>query len=540
MRHWILAIALFAAGAALFSLPAVTNPADVAIGTPDSDVFNSLWLLWAVPEAATRADLSLDDFKLMVDPDGANLWPHLGNVLYPLLLAPVTLTRGPVTAANWGLVLILFLNALCAFVFLHYVVGDAAAALPPAAAFGLGSFPLAEAAYGNNELAGIFLVPLAAWAVVRSCDRPSVGRAAWAAALLLLTALWNAYYGLAVLVLAVLAAVWAWRTDHSTRPLVFTGGVLATVAAVLAPLALWLGGVAQEAGSFAAEAGAQLDLLEPFHFSRDYPNTVPYFLLLLALGITVTRQRRQTAFWWLVAGVCFLLALGDSIHVLGYDTGIPGPYRLLELLPGMERARWPYRFIVVAQLALAVVASQAVRAILEYLDTGGGRGERRFTGLLVLLGLGVSFFLVPHPALTTAPPEAYGALHEHGDGAVLELPASPNFYLNSRNLFYQTVHHHAVLAAKPLPDLPAGFAPAALAMAPELAVFNDGEPDLVKLAEVDPRAFREGLQKLGVRYVALHPLDLSDATREPVKTWLGETLGAPARTSDPAIVYVVR
>ncbi|MDP8223342.1 MAG: hypothetical protein P9L99_08285 [Candidatus Lernaella stagnicola] len=542
MRHWVLAIALFAACAALFSLPASLDWTEVAVGAPESDAYNSLWILWAVPEALRSAEVSLGDFSYLVDPAGANLWPHLGNVLYPVILAPITWWKGPIAAANVGLILVLFLNCFCAYLFLQHVVGDLPSALPPAVGFGVGSFVLAEAAYGNVELAGVFVVPLAAWAIVRSCDEPGWRRALWMTAALLLAALWNAYYGMAVFVFAVLAAGWAVFSDRTKRPLWFTGGALLAASAMLLPVALWLSrqvDAAAPAGGWQA-VGAHLDLLEPIFFARNYPNTVPYFLLLLAVGVTVTKRRRDTLFWWVAAGVFFLFALGESIHVYGHDTGLPGPYRLLSWLPGMERARWPYRFVILSQLAVAVIAAHAVRGVLEYLDTGGGRGERRFTGLLVLLALAVSFFLVPHPGLKTDAPEPYGAVHEHGPGAVLELPASLDFHVNSRNLFYQTVHRHPVLAAKPFPDYPPGFAAAAVDAVPALAAIDKIDLDLPALVGVDAPAFRNDLKKLGVRYVALHFLELNDARREPFKTWLAETFGPPVRSGDTVLMYLVR
>jgi hypothetical protein len=542
LRHWLLALALFTASAALFSLPALTNDPDVAVGTPQSDVFSSVWILWAVPEALGSSEVALGDFPLLVDPAGTSLWPHLGNVLYPLLMAPVTLVHGPITASNWGLILILFLNAFCAFVFLQYVVADPPAALAPALAFAMGSYVMAEAAYGNVELAGVFVLPLAGWAIVRACDKPTKVSAALVFATLVLAGLWNAYYGLAAFAFAVPAALWAAKTDRTWAPLAVTGAAVAAAFAVLAgPAYLLAGQVAASAPAAGWQvAGAQLDLLEPVFFARDYPGTVPWFLLALALGVTLTRHRSQTWFWWVSAAAFFVLALGATVHVLGQDTGVPGPYSLLSALPGMERARWPYRFAVMAQLCLAVIAAYAMRAIFEYMDTGGGRGERRFSALMVLVGLGVSFFLVPHPAVKIEPPSAYGALHEHGDGAVLELPASPDFHVNARNLVYQTVHGHPVLVAKPFPDSPLGFAPAATAAAPALATLAAEPFDPAALASVDQGGFAADLKNLGVRYVALHPADLDDVNRALLRAWLVETCGPPARNEGAAEIYVVR
>ncbi len=59
--------------------------------------------------------------------------------------------------------------------------------------------------------------------------------------------------------------------------------------------------------------------------------------LLLLAGIGAVgglRQRRPGLGFWLLAAVFFAwLTLGPTVHVGGVDTGLPGPFALLQALP---------------------------------------------------------------------------------------------------------------------------------------------------------------------------------------------------------------
>jgi len=539
MRYF-LPIFLLIAVALVFSYPAMRAPQRLAVGSPDSDACDSLWLSWAFSRAIGEADLSLADFTMLIDPAGVDLWPHLGNFIYPLVLTPAIRRGGPVAAANIGLFVIFFCNVLFAFLFLRYVVGDGAAAMPPALAFGVGTYPLSEAAYGNPELAGVFVLPLAAWAVVRAADRPAPYRSALAFLALVFAALWNAYYGLAAFLFAGLAAVWAGAEERSLKPPAAVGGAIVAAGLALLPVALMLARtVAADApaAGWQVGAGSHLDFLELVFTGRTYPNTVPYFIFVGALAALLTRRRRAALFWWATAAMLFLFSLGETLHFWGHDSGIPGPYRLLDWLPGMERARWPYRFAVMAHLALAAPAGLALRSLWETLESGHPRNERQVRTIVTLAALLASFLALPNPAMEAQAPEAYATLDGQEAGGVLALPANDNFYTNSHYLFYQVFHQRPLLVARPLPDRPPGFPPAALTAAPGLAPLNDEPPDLLALAEVDQAALRNDLRVLGIRFVALHPGDVSGQVREPLKIWCRETFGDPWQVSDTVLLY---
>lgn len=87
-------------------------------------------------------------------------------------------------------------------------------------------------------------------------------------------------------------------------------------------------------------------------------------LALAAYGWWAARPRAH--FWGVTALVFALLALGPSLQragslgPFGLPWPIPLPYRLMHALPGLEIARVPSRFALVAILALAVLAGIGV------------------------------------------------------------------------------------------------------------------------------------------------------------------------------------
>ncbi len=74
---------------------------------------------------------------------------------------------------------------------------------------------------------------------------------------------------------------------------------------------------------------------------------------LMRRGAEERRGRGETWFWAASAVVFFVLTLGPSLRVLGYDLGIPLPFALLARLPFFEGNRYPSRYSVMLLVSLA-------------------------------------------------------------------------------------------------------------------------------------------------------------------------------------------
>ena len=86
-------------------------------------------------------------------------------------------------------------------------------------------------------------------------------------------------------------------------------------------------------------------------------------LTLAAVGLWRGRRRPQMWFWTLAAGLFFLLTLGPSLRVAGYDLRVPLPFDLVAQLPFYKGNRYPSRYSVMLLACLApLVASGATRA----------------------------------------------------------------------------------------------------------------------------------------------------------------------------------
>lgn len=527
MRNWIIMLLLLGAATALFSVPAVYYFDTVAVGDVQGPAFDRLWRMWAAPTAFFGnhpAWLSPQD--LFIGPESRH------NVLsiwaVPLVLTPVSRVFGATAAVNFFLLLTLFLNGLFVYIFLREVVGDHGPALAAGMAFAFSTFVLSRIAAGELETAAVFVLPLGAWAVVRLCDRPSWRTEVIAMTVSLFAIAWHATFGWAVLVFAVAAMLWTWLFDKRRDHL---GPVLRVLGATAFLWLLFYLFVAAPAVPAAGEPRRGLDLFEAIFVGRAYPDTTPYFLLIVAaIGLLI--RRAEAAFWWLAALALFAFSLGDRVYFWGNATPIPGPFALLN-------AHDPLPLAAMAQLCLAVPAAQAIRAAAEHIERRRPKDEAKLISICVLLGLAVSFFYLPNPAFKTAVPDAYGALHDLDDGAVLELPISRKPAINARYRYYQSVHRHRVIGGGAAPGRPAGLPFAVLQTAPLLKPLDSEPINWIALAGIPPHGLQAQLRAAGIVAVALHPFDLPVGQRDLIETWCEQVFGAPQRRDESTIIYRV-
>ena len=88
---------------------------------------------------------------------------------------------------------------------------------------------------------------------------------------------------------------------------------------------------------------------------------------LALLGLWTQRKRPDAWFWASSALVFFLLALGPSLRIAGHDTGIPGPFRVLQELPFFKGNRYPSRFSVMLLISAAPLVAMGARWLLDRL-----------------------------------------------------------------------------------------------------------------------------------------------------------------------------
>ena len=88
-------------------------------------------------------------------------------------------------------------------------------------------------------------------------------------------------------------------------------------------------------------------------------------IFLSALAVIKYRQKHMW-FWLLIAGVFIVMSLGPELKIFYEPTGIILPERILyDTIPEWNELRAPARFIVMANLALAVLASYTVYGLIK-------------------------------------------------------------------------------------------------------------------------------------------------------------------------------
>jgi hypothetical protein len=146
---------------------------------------------------------------------------------------------------------------------------------------------------------------------------------------------------------------------------------------------------------------------------------------LLVLGGWVGRKRRDMWLWMISVALFFLLTLGPTLRVAGYDTGVPGPFQLVQGLPFFKGNRYPSRYSVM----LLVTAVPLVALGTQWLLTNAARRIPRARaapmGLTLLLAVGLLFenLATPLPLTDMRVPRIYDTIAaDTGDFAVLDLP----------------------------------------------------------------------------------------------------------------------
>jgi hypothetical protein len=177
-------------------------------------------------------------------------------------------------------------------------------------------------------------------------------------------------------------------------------------------------------------------------------NVASLSFVALAIMFFAWRGGWRPSRWWLgVCGLFGLLALGPFVHVAGVNTYVPGPWAILRYVPIVGLVHTPARFAILFTLCFAVLAADALRALIRRYP------ERRQT-LLAAAGVLLVAELLPIPM--TLYPADIPPLYRHVAAAppstvLLEIPTgvadgvSSLGSFSARTEFNQTAHGKTVI-----------------------------------------------------------------------------------------------
>ncbi len=168
------------------------------------------------------------------------------------------------------------------------------------------------------------------------------------------------------------------------------------------------------------------------------------FTVLLLAGVGLFNQWQKTRFWLGVTAVYLLLALGSTLY-LGGTPITPLPFRLIEDSFVVQTLRFPDRFNVLLVIPVSVLAAWGV-VIWQ-----GQRPFRHFQVVLPLLLSGLILFEYANqfPMLSLTTPQWFEEIaNAEVDFAILDIPAFSEENYNKRYMFYQLVHHKALVEGR--------------------------------------------------------------------------------------------
>ncbi len=423
------------------------------------DGWQHVWHLWWVQHALATGSSPLYT-DLLYYPGGVNLAIHPVNIASGIMVAPITALAGPVLAFNVALLLAFALAGLGAYLLTQRVGVSPHIAFVVGLLFTFSPFHTTKAYDGQLEMASLQWLVLYAWLLLVALEER---RSLWAIlagimlALVGYTSLYYLVYGAVYSLIAVL--LWLpWRSGGRVLLTMLSRLLLvpATAALTMAPLLLGLASTVIEMGQGGGDSSMLADLmikrsanlldfwlpsyLHPLWGSAvaqlgpilhpgisAWNNALGYTTLALAV-VGCVRAWPTARRWLVLALVGLVLALGPQLLVGPFQTGIPLPYRLLLLVPGMEIAQRPSHFVVLTNIALAPLAGLG----LHYLVT-------HYAQRALLIVLGVALVELAPPIWPTQPfvvQPAYADLAGK-PGAILVLPVNID---SSRDLHDQITH----------------------------------------------------------------------------------------------------
>ncbi len=537
------------------------------------DAFQGTWNLWWV--AATISHGQSPFFTwLLYYPYGTDLFWQTLQFSHGVAALPLTLIFGPISGFNWTLLTSFVLGGYVTFCFARRVTSHTLGALVAGVIFAYSPYHMQRMVDGPLEITAIQWLPCYLFALYLLLEDPRWWRSLLCGALLLWVSLGSWYYGLfCVLATGCAALVWLLMPDESPRrgwqwprrhqwtaalwgvtPVIWWGLVLAPRLIGLAaqPDALW------DLRSIQAERSADLMdffLPNPLHplwgeairatRERLYPQAIIWNvalgwvgLALGAVGVVTTWGRSRR--WLAMLVLMLLLALGPSLHVAGYNTGLPLPFALIQNLPGIRAAQRPSHLAVIAILMLSILAAYGLAWLSRRMTA---RGAALLAAGAVGLMLAVDAYAGPmtivsrtvHPFYATLPPPPMDAAGRPS-GAIMPLPLYVNIN-RSENLTPQMTHGWPILGgyvARPPSYSFSQYTPGVREL--------QGEPpqpaDLVRPGW--PQAGQQSLAAYGVRYITL---DLTSDKADyfaTVRRYLDQLqLGPPIFADTTLEVYAV-
>ncbi len=474
--HYLWASVVYVVLTIIFTWPLAANFLSFANGNIQ-DIFHELWYL-RLGSTAPFGPFFLFSTNTILYPTGAPLYFQVTSPFNTLIFAALSPFFGEIASYNYLYMLTFFLSALFMYVFALYLTKNKYAAFLAGVIFGFAPIHIAQG-LGHLNIMSAEFIPLFGYflmKLVKEVDRRTTN-AIYLAIAMALNAMCDLHMLLMVLTLSASFLIYYFLFQARS---IFNKSFISrfSLAFVIGGLFTFLIYFQTIYGLLFAHQSA-VAATPPFnsHYSADLlafflpppsspvlgqytapiyrnflgnPLSIVYVgwtaILLAIVGIVAFRKSKEVLLWLFVALVGFLISLGPYIVVNGSVTPIPGIWQWFYfLVPFFKSFRTPYRFDYLIMLAVAVLSSYGVTAIMDRAQ----KDERTFgvTSMRVLKAgiaiifcflLIIEFITIPFPMTYLGIPKGYQILaSDHSNYVVLEVPL--NFSVQEY-LYYQSLY----------------------------------------------------------------------------------------------------
>ena len=183
---------------------------------------------------------------------------------------------------------------------------------------------------------------------------------------------------------------------------------------------------------------------QPFSQSIENLTFLGYSVIFLSALAVIRYRRNHTWFWLLICGIFVLMSLGPELKIFNESTGIELPDKVFyDNIPGWDQLRSPARFIVMANLALAVLASYAVYGLIKN-KFSSFKQQIILTSIIGFVIL-FEFSMIPYLSYAEPIPDIYEEIkNDESKFAVLPVPIGgigEYGLMSDPAMLYHQLHH---------------------------------------------------------------------------------------------------
>jgi len=169
-----------------------------------------------------------------------------------------------------------------------------------------------------------------------------------------------------------------------------------------------------------------------------------YSVIFLSALAVIKYRQNHIWFWLLICGIFIVMSFGPELKILHEPTGIVMPDKIFyDAIPGWDELRAPARFIVMANLSLAMLASFAVYGLMK--SRFSSFKQQLVLASIIGFVILFEFSMIPYPAEVEPIPDIYKEIKNDGSKfAVLAVPIGGTgdyMLMSDPTILYHQIYH---------------------------------------------------------------------------------------------------